>query len=141
MLEGTTLEVGGAVIGAGVRVGLKITDVTVAPIVKPACCIVVMKSNPPSPSKALDSSCSRSSADTDNPSYSSMIFIKYLKVSSLLIVLLRQEVTAVIVMVMLFTLALGRVLSMAASAYSSAMVWRAASSISPGSISSVQGQF
>ena len=56
-----------------------------------------------------------------------MTLIIYLKVSSLRIIMIRQEiVTAVIVTVMIFALALGRALSMAASAYSSAMVWREA---------------
>ena len=92
--RGAGAVVGGAIIRKGVGVGPTPPPVTVAPIVEPACCTVYMTANSPSPSKALDSSCSRSSPGTDVPSYSTVTVIMYLKVSSLLIVLLRREVTA-----------------------------------------------
>ena len=83
-----------------------------------------MKAPPTLPLEALDSSCSRSSTDTDVPSYSNMTVIMYLNIFSL-------KVTVLIVIVMLFTLALGRALSMDTSAYYSAMFWRAASLVYP----------
>ena len=95
--------VGGAIIGAGVGVGPTNPCVTVDPIFEPAYCTVEIKPPLPLPSKSLDSSCLRSSQNTDVPSYSNVTVIIYLKVFSL-------KVTAVIVTVMLFTLELGRAL-------------------------------
>ena len=120
--SGADAIVGDYVIGAGMGMVLTKFLCYSLPIVEPSCCTVTMKAPPPFPSKVLDSFCLRSSPDRYVSSYSNMTVIMYLKIFSI-------KVTAVIVIVMLFTLALGRALSMDTSVYSLSMFWRAASLI------------
>jgi len=115
----------GVCVGAGVRAALTVPCVTVAPIVELASCNIAMKGPSLSPSKALFSCCERPSPDTDDSSYSTVIIILYLKLSSLLNIFLEGDVTNVTVRVMLLTTASGKTLEMVELAYSSAMIRRA----------------